>query len=130
MTRGVAQLASALEWGSSGWQFESAHPDQSMKSKKILFVGAMDREIFSLQAYFSCKENKKIHGIYPLFIAKNKDIHIGVLQTHVGDTNAALATPEAIKIFNPDYIFKIGCVGGNSEGVHSGDIIIPVGFFS
>ena len=100
-----------------------------MKFKKILFVGAMDREISSLQSYFSCKESKKIYNIYPLFTAENKGIHIAVLQTHVGDTNAALAISEAIRIFNPDYVFKIGCVGGNSEGIHSGDIIVSVGFF-
>lgn len=96
---------------------------------KILFVGAMDREISSLLKYYSCTPNKNIYDIYPLFTSTTKKIDIAVLQTHVGDTNGAIATSEAIRIFNPDYVFKIGCVGGNSEGVHSGDIIVPIGFF-
>ena len=29
MTRGVAQLASALAWGARGRKFESSHPDES-----------------------------------------------------------------------------------------------------
>lgn len=96
---------------------------------KILFVGAMDREVTLLQEYFSCTVKEKIHDIYPLATSTASDFEVGVLQTHVGDTNAAIATSEAIKIFNPDYVFKIGCVGGNSEGIHSEDIVVPVGFF-
>ncbi len=97
--------------------------------KKILFVGAMDREINSLLKYFDCKKKEKIFGTYQLSTTKSKNAEIGVLQTHVGDTNASLATIEALRLFNPDFVFKIGCVGGNSEGIHSGDVIVPTGFF-
>ena len=32
MTRGVAQLASALAWGARGRKFESSHPDGSRET--------------------------------------------------------------------------------------------------
>ena len=36
MTRGVAQLASALAWGARGRKFESSHPDH-ITNKVVIF---------------------------------------------------------------------------------------------
>ena len=92
-----------------------------------MFVGAMDREISGLIKYYSCKQTQTLLNNYPLFESTDKKIKL--IQTHVGDTNAALAVVSAIHETNPDFVLKIGCVGGNSAGVHSGDLIVPAGFF-
>ena len=36
MTRGVAQLASALAWGARGRKFESSHPDTLQKVEFVI----------------------------------------------------------------------------------------------
>jgi nucleoside phosphorylase len=92
---------------------------------KILFVAAMEREFSCLQKYYKCKLDKKLFGIYPFYKASN----IGIVQTHIGDTNATIATLEAIRIFKPNYVFKIGCAGGNSPDIHTGDIFVPTSIF-
>ena len=38
MTRGVAQLASALAWGARGRKFESSHPDESNRKTDVMKV--------------------------------------------------------------------------------------------
>ena len=41
MTRGVAQLASALAWGARGRKFESSHPDESNGKTAVMKVTAV-----------------------------------------------------------------------------------------
>ena len=99
------------------------------KSLRVLFVGAMETEIAGLRAYYDCASAQPIHGAYPFWTAIRDGLEVGVLQTHVGETNAAIATPEAIRRFTPDVVLKIGCVGGQAEGIHQGDIVVPLAFF-
>ena len=55
MTRGVAQLASALAWGARGRKFESSHPDESngktavMKVTAIFFCSKVQGSKFKVQ---------------------------------------------------------------------------------
>ncbi|MFH1328660.1 MAG: hypothetical protein ABIH76_07470 [Candidatus Bathyarchaeota archaeon] len=100
--------------------------------KKILFIGAMEKELRDLIGLFGCIEKKKLLNKYPFFLGKwsnNKRFEIGVLLSFVGDTNAAVSSIVTIKEFDPDYVFKVGCVGGTSPGIHKSDIIVPLGFF-
>lgn len=100
---------------------------------KILFVGAMEKEIRDLLKELECVEDSKLLGQYPFFtgnwIKDKKHVSIGVVNTFVGDLNASVATLTAIQKFNPHYVFKVGCVGGNSAGIHKGEIILPCGYF-
>ena len=97
---------------------------------KILFIGAMDREIRQLLQYFQCIKKDKIKGIYPFWLSKkNNLLELAVVQSFVGDTNACISAALTIQKFRPDFVFKIGCVGGNSKGLHTGDILLPLGFF-
>ncbi|MBK8835007.1 MAG: hypothetical protein IPO29_09100 [Anaerolineae bacterium] len=98
-------------------------------SLRVLFVGAMETEIAGLLAHYACVPAQPIHGASPFWTAIGDGLEVGVVQTHVGETNAAIATPEAIRRFTPDVVLKIGCVGGQAEGVHQGDIVVPLGFF-
>lgn len=92
---------------------------------KILFVSALESEFNCLKDFYHCNLSQKLFDIYPLYEKDN----IGIVQTFVGDTNAAIATLQAIRIFKPDYVFKIGCAGGNSPDIHTGDIFVPISIF-
>lgn len=96
---------------------------------RVLFVGAMDREIDGVRARFGCALSEPIYGAYPFWIAHEPGLDIGIVQTHVGESNAAIATAEAIRRFAPACVFKLGCVGGHAEGVHTGDLVVPIAFF-
>ena len=96
---------------------------------RVLFIGAMEREIAGLRTHFACAAESAIHNVYPFWRGRSAGLEIGLLQTHVGDINAAIATPEALRRFDPDYVFKMGCIGGHAEGIHTGDIIVPIAFF-
>ena len=101
-----------------------------MAKPRILFVGAMDREISDLLSYFDCKESERLQHVYPFWLSmKDMPFELAVLQSHVGDTNAAISTTLALQKYQPDFVFKIGCVGANSKGVHTGDVLLPLGFF-
>ena len=90
----------------------------------------MNREIRDFLAYFDCKESEKLQQIYPFYLSKKAmQFKLAVLQSHVGDTNAAISTALALQKYHPDFVFKIGCVGANSKGVHTGDLLLPLGFF-
>ena len=52
---GVAQLGSALEWGSRGRKFESSHPDH----EKSVEIGIFNAFILFLDIAFSKKHTKK-----------------------------------------------------------------------
>ena len=49
MTRGVAQLASALAWGARGRKFESSHPDESKRKKAVMKITAFFCSRFKVQ---------------------------------------------------------------------------------
>lgn len=101
-----------------------------MSKIKILIVGAMSTELHDLLSYFECRELKKLQNYYPFWSAtKPLNYDLAVIQTFVGDTNAAIATTLVLRSFKPDYVFKIGCVGGNSQGLHTGNLLLPLGFF-
>ncbi|OGV96654.1 hypothetical protein A2W24_01685 [Microgenomates group bacterium RBG_16_45_19] len=91
-----------------------------MTQTKILLIGAMDKEIAGLIEFYKCHLDSTLHSQYPLFVNESKSIF--VLQTYVGDTNAAIATTLALNHFNQDIIIKIGCVGGNSADVTIQDL--------
>jgi len=99
------------------------------KTPRVLFVGAMETEIAGLRAHYDCDSAEPIHGAYPFWTAGGDKLELGILQTHVGETNAAIATPEAIRRFAPDAALKIGCVGGQAPGIRTGDIVVPIAFF-
>ena len=99
------------------------------KSLRVLFVGAMESEIAGLRAHYACVPAEPVHGAYPFWTSGAEGLDIGILLTHVGETTAAIATPEAVRRFAPDAVFKIGCVGGQAEGIHQGDIVVPLAFF-
>ena len=102
-----------------------------MSKPKILIVGAMDRELRELLSFYNCLESEKLQSLYPVWHSNvERQFEIGVLQTFVGDANASISTTLALDLLCPDYVFKLGCVGGNSAGLHTGDIVLPIGFFS
>jgi len=101
----------------------NARPD-----KRILLVGAMDTEIGSLKKEFKLKQTKKLSNVYPLYTNKN-NTQVSLVETFVGDLNASLASYLAIGEVKPDYVIKIGCVGGNSADIHRGDILLADGYF-
>ena len=45
-----------------------------MAKSKILFIGAMDREIRQLLQYFQCIKKDKIKGIYPFWLSKKNNL--------------------------------------------------------
>lgn len=97
---------------------------------KILIIGAMDKEVSPLVEELGAQNGETLLGNYPLYLSKlSENLDIYILKTQVGDTNASVASFAAIEHVNPDFVFKIGCVGGNSADLHKGDIIIPSGFF-
>lgn len=102
-----------------------------MTKTRVLIVGAMDRELKGLCSYYNCVKAGELQGRYPAWQSRSaKQLEIQVLQTFVGEINASIATTLAIRAFKPDYVFKIGCVGGNAVGTHAGDVVLPIGFFS
>ena len=62
----MAQLGSALEWGSRGRRFNSCHSDQgkSLRAAKVLrdFISPKTALDFSLDCNFDC--NDKAHGCH------------------------------------------------------------------
>ncbi|OGV96777.1 hypothetical protein A2W24_01800 [Microgenomates group bacterium RBG_16_45_19] len=98
-----------------------------MRKAIILFVGAMEKELAGLNKYYHCHLSAKLQDQYPLFTNKTKSV--AILHTQVGETNAAIATTLAINAQRPDLVIKIGCVGGNSVGIHTGDIVVPIAYF-
>lgn len=96
---------------------------------RILFIGAMDRELSGLIAHYTAAPQAALFGAYPFWTARDGAAEIGIAQTHVGEANAAIAASEAIRRFQPDCVFKLGCVGGHAAGVHTGDVVAPVAFF-
>lgn len=102
-----------------------------MQKQRILVVGALDRELSALLSYYKCSMSKKLQNVYPIWSSKVKrPFELTVLQTYVGDTNACIAVTLAITSCKPDYVFKMGCVGGSSKGLHAGEMVMPLGFFS
>lgn len=99
------------------------------KSLKVLFVGAMETELRPLLQELKATESKKLLNIFPLYKAAHKSVEIYVVETYVGETNASIATLEAIRDVNPDFVIKYGCVGGSYAESKNGDVIVPLGFF-
>ena len=99
-----------------------------MKDKTaVLIVAAMDRELDGLRTALDCTKDAPLLGCYPTWVADAQPVRI--VQTHVGEINAAIASAEAIRQFGPACVLKLGCVGGHSAGIHTSDIVAPVGFF-
>jgi len=99
------------------------------KVLKILFVGAMETELRPLLKELNATPIKKILNVFPLYKAIHKSIEVSIIETFVGETNASVATLEAIKEVGPDFVIKYGCVGGSYLESKNGDVIIPFGFF-
>src|SRR4030042_2695993 len=101
----------------------------NVKTPKILFVGAMETELRPLLKGLKATQIKKLLNVFPLYIATHKSVDVSIIETFVGQTNASVATLEAIKEINPDLVIKYGCVGGSYAESRNGDVIIPIGFF-
>ncbi|MCX6017512.1 MAG: hypothetical protein NTZ50_03260 [Chloroflexi bacterium] len=96
---------------------------------RVLFVGAMDREIDGLLRALDAKAESALLGCYPQWTARQNSTDVTIVQTHVGDVNAAIATTAAITVHRPTAVFKFGCVGGHSAGIHTGDVVVPSHIF-
>lgn len=102
-----------------------------MSKTRILIIGAMNRELRELRSFYKCAQSGKLQNVYPVWHSTiTRPFEITVLQTFVGDTNASIATTLALNAYRIDYVFKVGCVGGSSKGLHAGDIAMPLGFFN
>jgi nucleoside phosphorylase len=99
------------------------------KPNRVLVVGAMDRELAGLRAHYACAPHDALLGAYPFCTAERNGVALSIVQTHVGEVNAALATREAIARCAPQVVLKLGCVGGHSAGLHTGDIVLSLGYF-
>ena len=99
------------------------------KALRILFVGAMETELRPLLKELNATPIKRLVNVFPLYKAIHKSIEVSIVETFVGETNASIATLEALKEVNPDFVIKYGCVGGSYLESKSGDVIIPLGFF-
>lgn len=93
---------------------------------KILVLAAMDSEIETLIG--SNKSHGKLAHLYPYFTSPINSNTI-ICKTHVGPHHANLATSLAISELHPDLVIKFGCVGGASQHIHRGDIVLPEAYF-
>lgn len=89
----------------------------------------MEMELRPILKRLKAKESKKLLNVFPLYKAVHQKTEIFIVETFVGETNASVATMEAIKEVNPDYVIKYGCVGGSYKESENGDVIMPLGFF-
>jgi nucleoside phosphorylase len=92
---------------------------------RVLFVAAMDRECAGLRRYLGAVARTELPGGFTCWMTDT----LAVIQTHVGEVNAALAASAAIAHFQPDAVVKLGCVGGHTAGLHTGDLVLPTAFF-
>ncbi|OGM77758.1 hypothetical protein A2188_02800 [Candidatus Woesebacteria bacterium RIFOXYA1_FULL_43_9] len=100
-----------------------------MDKNKILFVGAMQTELVPLIKSLGATQNQKLLGFFPFYKATHNSTEIYIVETFVGETNASIATFEAIQEVDPDLVIKFGCVGGSYAESKKGDVIVPLGFF-
>lgn len=96
---------------------------------KILFAGAMETELRPLLKKLNATKVKKLLDVYPLYKATYKSREVYIVETFVGDTNASIASFDAMKEINPNYVIKYGCVGGSYPESKMGDVVVPLGFF-
>ena len=94
---------------------------------RILLLGAMDREIDGVRRALDMHGEPALLDVYPRW--STADGAIDLVQTHVGDVDAAIAATAAIAQRQPRCVLKLGCVGGHSVGVHAGDVVAPAGIF-
>ena len=94
---------------------------------RVLILGAMDREIDGLRRALEARPATPLLETYPCWFSA--DGAIAVVQTHVGDVDAAIAATAAIAAHRPTAVVKLGCVGGHTAGVHAGDVVIPERIF-
>ncbi len=96
---------------------------------KILLVTAMETETLDIVEKFKMRLEAKLADFYPLYSAMIGDREVSLLQTYVGSINAPAAASLVIDRLKPDYVIKIGCIGGNAPGLKANDIIVPTRFF-
>lgn len=98
--------------------------------KTVLIIGAMETELRHLIAKLNAKPSTKLHNHYPTFTSQlSPTTTVHIVESYVGDLNASLSSTLALEAFQPNYVFKLGCIGGNSAGLHQNDIILPEGYF-
>lgn len=68
-------------------------------------------------------------NFFPYYHTSGQGKEIFLVQTHVGSINAPAATSLALTVIKPDYVIKVGCIGGNSKGLQKNDVIVPLSFF-
>ena len=96
---------------------------------RIMLVNAMPTETLDIVEKFKMKTVGKLANFYPYYSTKIGDREVYLLQTHVGSINAPAATSIAIEQLKPEYVIKVGCIGGNAPGLKANDIIVPTLFF-
>lgn len=94
---------------------------------RILVLGAMDREIVGLRRALAARAEAPLLGTYPRWTTE--DASIDIVLTHVGDVDAAIAATAALTMLTPSIVLKVGCVGGHTAGLHTGDVVIPARVF-
>lgn len=100
-----------------------------IKKMKILLVAAMPTESEDIITRFGMKFQRSIVDFFPYYSVLRNDREVFLVQTHVGSINAPAAVALALKEIKPDFVIKVGCVGGNSPGVKKNDIVVPISFF-
>lgn len=95
----------------------------------ILLVTAMETETLDIVEKFKMTLVGRLANFYPYYSTKLEDRTLMLVQTHVGSINAPAAASLAIDLLRPDYVIKVGCIGGNAPGLKPNDIIVPTLFF-
>lgn len=95
--------------------------------RPVLILAAMDREFSGLRAALDARSDDAVSNFYPRWTTADRAITI--VQTHVGDVDAAIAATAAVTQLRPAMVLKLGCVGGHSPGVHAGDVVVPMRIF-
>lgn len=83
---------------------EAQCPDSSLWPRKVGILVAMEKEYNLLKDYFTSDS-------------------VVVMRCGIGKVNAAIGCEEMARKYQPDVIISMGCAGGNSKGIHIGDVI-------
>jgi len=96
---------------------------------KVLLITAMPSESKEVLTHFNLKPSGKFANFFPYFSVSRNNSELLLLQTYVGSIHAPAATALALQQIKPDIVIKVGCVGANTAGVKTNDIIVPLSFF-
>lgn len=89
----------------------------------------MPTESLDIIERFEMTQVGLLANFFPYHSTTRNGKEIFLLQTHVGSINAPAAAALALATIKPDYVIKVGCIGGNSAGLKKNDVIVPLSFF-